>query len=165
MLRMCTAHEQVTQYISEELTAFPMLCESELLQGASGCVPTSSAILQHAWRSPRCTCMLINFPSALNTIQISININSTNTSKLSAWCSLSYSRGKLGILQACESYHGRKSLKNVKGTCLGIRGLPPIQDCCLLLGWVKVLNLSCCFHLICWHRFIFWLHMWHSVLS
>lgn len=164
-LTMCTAHEQVTQYISEELTPFPKLCDSEFLQGAEDCVPTSSAVLQHAWRSPRCACMLINFPSALKTVQISKNINSTNVSKLSAWCSLSYSRGKLGILQACESYCGQKSLKNLRGTCLGRRRLLPVQDCCLVLGWVKFLNLSCCFHLICWHRFIFLLHMWCSVLS
>lgn len=98
--------------------------------------PALRAFITHEDHSDVYVCWLI-FPSALKAVQISKNINSTNISKLSAWHSLSYGGGKLGILWACESYHGWKSLRNMKDTCLDVRGLLPIWGCGLVLGWVK----------------------------
>ena len=137
-LMMCTAQEWVTQHIYLRRWLFPVLwCEGEFLPKAEGCASTSSAICHHALRSPRCISTLIYFPSALKTVQISKNINSTNVCELSAWRFLCDSEGKLRILWACESSHGWKSLKNTRDVCLDVRGHLPIQDCCLVLGWVK----------------------------
>lgn len=104
--------------------------------------PTSSAILHHAWRSPRCIYLYIYiyFPSVLKTVQINKNTNSTNISKLSAWHSLSYSREELGILWACESYRGWKSLKNTKKHMFGCKRPPCHTRLLLGFGLGKVLK-------------------------
>lgn len=70
--------------ICEKMASFPGVVRVSSYRKLKAVHPPALQSFAMHGDHPRCICMLSYFPSALKTVQISKNINSTNKSRLSA---------------------------------------------------------------------------------